>query len=88
MKEYLAGTDPQNPGSVLKLGPVVVMPGGNVTISFEAVTNHVYAVEGVSALGSAWTTVTNVPAQPIARTVEVVVPTTGTTNRFFRLRVQ
>ncbi len=72
---------------MLKLGPVVVTPD-RVKISFEATTNHTYAVEAVSSLANARTTITNLPAQPVARTVEVVVPTVGTTNRFFRVRAQ
>jgi hypothetical protein len=47
LQEYLAGTDPRDPQSVLKLGGLSAEPGGtNVVVRFRfgAVTNHTYSV--------------------------------------------
>jgi hypothetical protein len=58
LKEYLAGTDPQDPNSVLKSTSATRDPGtGNVTISFTSVDGHTYAVERSTSLTDTWTPV-------------------------------
>ena len=70
--EYIAGTNPTNGLSLLKL----FLTSTNKALEFVAQTNISYSVQYRTALGTqVWTTVSNVAAQPsLIRTVQVNTP--------------
>lgn len=85
-QELIAGTDPNDPLSYLRV-QVAAGASGTVVISFAAVSNKTYSVVyGPSLPAGAWGTVlTNVAAAPTNRVVEVTDPTSGAEERFYRL---
>ncbi|HKX61931.1 MAG TPA: Ig-like domain-containing protein, partial [Verrucomicrobiae bacterium] len=81
--EYVAGTNPTNALSCLKLN--LLSRGAAGVLSFVAAPNTVYTLESQDQLGpGAWTTVTEVGARSTNRTAIVVDPSTGQ-SRFYRL---
>jgi hypothetical protein len=81
--EYVAGTNPTNALSYLRLKLVSHGPAG--ILSFAAAPNITYTLESKDRLGpGAWTTVTEVGARATNRTAIVVDPSTGQ-SRFYRL---
>ncbi|MBI3867685.1 MAG: lamin tail domain-containing protein [Verrucomicrobia bacterium] len=86
LQEYLAGTNPTNALSVLRLRPVGL--GGGVSVAFDAVSNHTYSVQysealpaaqwlrwvDFSARGSNWTPSLPVPLDGPQRYLRVVTP--------------
>jgi len=84
-QEYLAGTDPQDPLSVLKLNATTVNTGA-VTLQFQAVSNHTYGVLYQNSLAAApWLVLTNVASRGTNWTEIIADPVVGATNRFYRL---
>ena len=84
-QEYLAGTDPQDPLSVLKLDATITSPG-TVTLQFQAVSNHTYGVLYQNSLAAApWLVLTNVASRNTNWTAIIVDPAVVSTNRFYRL---
>jgi hypothetical protein len=90
LDEYLAGTDPQDPTSVLK---VQINVSGVVTIHFQGLANHSYSVLYRNSMEpAAWNSLTNIAAIAGAgaepRSLEVVDPqaAAGTSRRFYRLQ--
>lgn len=85
-QEYIAGTDPQDAGSALK---VQSMNWGTnaFTLRFSAATGKTYTVQYRDSLeAGSWQTLTNVNAQPVAGQVPVNDPGAGTNaTRFYRL---
>ncbi len=84
--EYLAGTDPQNGASFLK---VDLNNGWPIQLSFGAVSNRTYAVEYLEDFGpgtpvTGWKLLAPVPARTTNR-VERVVDPGSSTNRFYRV---
>jgi hypothetical protein len=74
--EFIAGTDPRAAGSVFKMEPPVLLPGGVLRLRFQAAPDRAYIVAAAEALGGdspLWTTLSNVPPGP-ARPVEMDVP--------------
>jgi hypothetical protein len=87
LQEYLAGTDPHDPNSVLKV-EAIVAAGATPTLQFLAVSNRTYAVEFRGQVGAGgWSTLTNLPAQPADRIVIVTDPEPLLTNRFYRILI-
>jgi len=83
--EYVAGTNPTNALSVLKLFTVDT----NVAVlRFVAQSNISYAVECRTNLtDAAWTNITNISGQPGVRTVEVnAVLAPGSSEQYYRVR--
>ena len=79
--EYLAGTDPTNNASYLRIdqGP------GAATVSVAAVSNRTYSVQFTDALGSdLWRRLGDVVATPNNHAVSFI-DTSWTTNRFYRV---
>ncbi len=59
-EEYLAGTDPQNPNSLLTVKSFAPLPGGGFTLTWDTVTGKTYTVERSSSLTpNQWTTLQN-----------------------------
>jgi hypothetical protein len=83
LSEYIAGTDPQERGSFLKLDQLPGMPVA--TLEFLAVSNRTYTVEFSEALGPPrWQKLTDVTASSTNHSV-TLNDVVGTTNRFYRL---
>ena len=82
-QEYLAGTDPTNAQSYLKVD--LTATANQPTITFGAVSNLTYTVEYTDQLeGNQWRKLVDVPARSDNH-VETVVDPGWTTNRFYRL---
>ena len=83
LQEYMAGTDPTDPGSYLRLDPYLA--GGLASITFAAITNRTYVIEYKNSLVAPfWTRLAEFPARSSNR-VETVIDRNFTTNRFYRL---
>ena len=88
LAEYIAGTDPNNSNSVLRLTVAPVGPNGAVVLQFLATTNRSYTVLSRDTLGvGAWTAWTNIPSLPSNWVVRLTNSSSIVwSNRFFRLR--
>jgi enediyne biosynthesis protein E4 len=83
LQEYIAGTDPTNAFSYLKLEQVR-FPGSN-TLQFIAVSNKTYAVEFTEALeGNGWTRAADFAARATNRIASFNTLTTNE-HRFYRV---
>jgi len=81
--EYIAGTDPTNNLSYLKIDSITADSGA--TLTFGAASNKTYSVEYTDALGTRpWRPLMNVVARPVDH-VETVIDTGFITNRAYRL---
>lgn len=82
-QEYVAGTDPTDPLSLLKLD--VQEAASGVNLLFTAVSNRTYTVQFKDALDAgSWTRLSDVSAAP--QTITASVPDSGAvTNRFYRV---
>jgi hypothetical protein len=84
LQEYIAGTDPLDGQSYLKVN-VAAAPGG-VQVWFAAVSNRTYTVQyNDSAAGGTWLRLKDVPARETNRVETVPDSGPGVTNRFYRL---
>ncbi|HXJ58495.1 MAG TPA: immunoglobulin domain-containing protein, partial [Verrucomicrobiae bacterium] len=83
-QEYIAGTDPTDPQSYLRLESLT--PVGTV-LTFEAVSNLTYAIEYTDglAVGSRWLRLADIPARPSSGPVQVSDAHPHPTNRLYRL---
>ena len=81
--EYLAGTNPTNSASYLRVeGPVL---GGGTTVSFGAVSNRTYSVLYSDSLGApVWQKLGDIQARNTNH-VESLTDSRGGTNRFYRV---
>ena len=85
LQEYLAGTDPTDPNSTLRILSIDNLGGNQVRLIFFAVANRTYTVEYKNALtGASWLPFTNITAAASDRLLPVQA--TLATNRFFRVR--
>jgi len=83
LQEYLAGTDPTNALSVLKLQPIG-FPGAG-SLSFGAVSNKSYSVQYKSSLAdTAWSKLADIDPRSSNWTATVLDPGTNTT-RYYRI---
>jgi len=81
--EYIAGTNPTNSLSYLKIDSLTASVGA--TLTFEAASNKTYTVEFTDNLHELpWLRLVNVLSRPSDR-VETVTDNGYTTNRFYRL---
>jgi hypothetical protein len=86
LQEYLAGTDPTNALSHLKIESIALADGSAATLKFFAESNKTYTVQYREALDRGqWLRLADVAAGPSRRIVEVPGATTGTLQRFYRL---
>ncbi|HET7624351.1 MAG TPA: lamin tail domain-containing protein, partial [Verrucomicrobiae bacterium] len=85
LQEYLAGTNPNDAASFLRIQQVVVVPD-NVTFQFLAASNHTYSALYKSSLtDTAWQKLIDVSAAPTDRIVTITNSFTGFDARFYRL---
>ncbi len=80
--EYIAGTDPTNALSYLKVEQLV--PGLPTRISFQAVSNRTYTVQYNDALGGLWLNLTNTAERSTNR-LETVTDPGASPVRYYRL---
>jgi hypothetical protein len=82
-QEFIAGTDPRDPQSYLKLE--AARDGNGAALSFNATSNKTYTVSFLEELGGVtWRTVTNISSAPTNRMIRVTPPA-GQARRFYRL---
>jgi hypothetical protein len=85
LQEYLAGTDPLDPLSYLKIDTATVA-GSTVAVHFTAVAGKTYSVLYRNSLATGtWLKLADVAAQPGTGPVTVNDPAIGGTSRFYRL---
>jgi hypothetical protein len=84
LQEYLAGTDPLDPQSHLRVLRVESL-GSAVRFQFSAISNRTYTIQFRDSLmiGN-WSVMTNVTAWPYTRTLSITDPATNSA-RFYRL---
>jgi hypothetical protein len=83
LAEFVAGTDPTNAASYLKLDALV--PDAPAQVTFEAVSNRTYTVEYTDTLAVApWVKLADVAARATNR-VETVSDPSPNPRRFYRL---
>jgi hypothetical protein len=82
--EYIAGTDPTDGRSYLRVD--VTRDGTAATLSVGAVANKTYSVEFQNALSSTgtWTKLADIPARAVSRT-ETILDIGYVSNRFYRV---
>ncbi len=82
-QEYLAGTDPTNALSYLKIGSIAT--NGGATLIFGTLAGKTYTIQYSRTLGAGpWTKLADFPAHPTNH-VETILDTSFTTNRFYRI---
>ena len=87
LAEFLAGTDPRNPASVLRLR-AAVGAGGAASLTFTATAGHTYTLFYTETLTTpVWRKLQEIPATEQDRIVEVTDPRAATGSpRFYLLR--
>ena len=82
-QEYIAGTDPTDARSYLRIEALT--GNADATLTFGAVSNRTYAVQYTETLGAGfWSKLVDLPARATNR-VEVVRDPGSTANRYYRL---
>ena len=86
-QEFIAGTNPRDATSALRVAAIMLTPDGAAAVlTFNAAANRGYSVQWRASLGSgAWQRLLDVPPLPAARSVQVTNLLTGSAARFFRL---
>lgn len=89
LQEYIAGTDPTNALSALRIDSVAVITGTtDVALRFQALSNKTYTVQARERVESGlWSRVTDVVAMQTNRIVEISEPTVTPSDgqRFYRV---
>ena len=81
-QEYVAGTDPTNPASYLKIDSIAAGPA---TLMFGALSNKTYTVQFTETLGSGpWTRLIDIAARPTNR-IEIIVDPVAAAHRTYRI---
>jgi len=84
-QEFIAGTDPRDPQSCLKVETITAGPGWR-TLRFTAISNRTYTVLFNDALpGGVWSKLAAVPARPTNRTEVVPDNNPVGSQRYYRL---
>ncbi len=87
LQEYLAGTDPNDPKSALRINRFAFDQTNGWRLDFLAISNHTYSLQtGESLDGGGLRRVADIPAVQTNRMVEITRPPDNSSNRlFFRL---
>jgi uncharacterized protein (DUF2141 family) len=81
--EYIAGTNPRDPASYLKVDQVSA--NSPAQISFQALSNRTYSVQFTDDLNApAWTGLVDILARTTNR-IETIIDSTPATNRIYRI---
>lgn len=84
-EEFVSGTDPHSPISVLELG-VAYSTGGGLRLRFAAMPDVSYTIQLRTNLSAGtWQKLTDVPAEPAAHAVDLLDPAAAGGSRFYRL---
>jgi hypothetical protein len=85
-QEFLAGTDPHDGTSVLRIETISLLAGGGLDVlAFTARSNRTYALQGRAQLDQGgWTNVTAIPSATVERRV-LVTNAVANSARFYRL---
>ena len=82
-QEFLAGTDPNDPGSTLHLE--AWRTGSETQLRFAAAAGRTYTIQATDHVASeSWTRVFDVPAERSPRVVSIPAPSSGP-QRYYRL---
>jgi hypothetical protein len=86
LQEYLAGTDPRNPQSFLKIDSIALLPG-TAALRFTRVAGHGYTIQFRNSLETgSWQKLADVEPALTTAAVQVNDPAAaGATSRFYRL---
>jgi hypothetical protein len=86
-QEYLAGTDPHSPASLLKVERVFLISQATAAVvQFNALSNKTYSVQARSSLiTGTWSKVADLVALPTNRTVSLTNALEGADARYYRL---
>jgi hypothetical protein len=85
LQEYWAGTNPNNSSSVLRFNSISSQ-GGNLLLSFDAISNRSYNIENRLALESgSWTNLVAIPSAVSNRTLLITNSLPPENFRFYRL---
>ena len=82
LAEYLAGTDPNDPNSYLRVDQTITP--GTATVNLGAISNKTYTVQFTDALPAVWQKLTDVASRPSNR-VDVFTDPAWTPRRFYRI---
>jgi hypothetical protein len=86
LQEYLAGTNPRDPSSTLRLSLTAPQPGRQVSLTLSLPADHGFTVLSSPTLaGAAWNPLTNYPAAPTNRVFQLIIPGSSASG-FYRLR--
>jgi hypothetical protein len=86
LKEYIAGTNPRDPQSYLKIETTGAIPGGGAIVRFSAVSNKTYTVEFAgNPAPSDWMRLTNISGAITNRSITLTNPAPGAPDRYYRL---
>jgi hypothetical protein len=81
-QEYIAGTDPTDPSSYLKINSITA--NGGATVTFGAMASKSYTVQYSASPAGLWTKLADVPARTTNH-IESLFDPGYTTDRFYRL---
>lgn len=84
LAEYLAGTDPTDPKSYLRIESIA-LDAGSTAMELFARSNHSYVIEFTEGLGSRWQTLTNLLPEATEGIRRVVDPYPTSSGRLYRL---
>jgi Bacterial TSP3 repeat len=85
LQEYLAGTDPQDPQSGLKLRAELITPNA-VTLQFLAISNRTYSLLYKDSLAAPnWSRLADIPARNTNWVDSLADPIGSVSNRFYRI---
>jgi hypothetical protein len=89
LQEFLAGTDPKNPGSRFAI-TAIDRPGGTPRVSFQPVTGKTYRLEYRNDLTIGnWTTLVDGIFAPSSSTIQILDPSgVSLTKRFYRVDLE
>jgi hypothetical protein len=84
-QEYLAGSDPHDPASSLKI--LAVELSGQLHLRFTAMPGRAYKVEHTDNVPAGpWQKLSDVPLDWTTREIEITDPALPTGKRYYRLR--
>jgi hypothetical protein len=88
-QEFLAGTNPTDRASNLRINAILLPGQDALLLSFEAISNRSYAIENRTSLDAgAWTNLISFQAATTNRVIQTITATSGGDTRLYRLGVR